>query len=514
MLRQINERLKPYFPVFLWCMLFSYLVYHSLIANGLVNTDDGLWEYSYYKSGSWSLSLGRWFSLYFDRLRFGIQTEPVNALTALACFSAGLIVVFDALAVRMSRKMIFLASSLFLGSVSVCITLSYRFMSPNFAMAFLLAVCAAWVSIKVKKFLAAVIAGGVLLALSLGLYQAYIGCTCLVILGWLMISLCDEKREVKAVFFDMLKGIMTGVAGAAFYYLALTVHLRFFHLELSDYNGANTYSLYNTVKSLGLSIPYTYRTFGRFYLGNMAKINLVKDIYYVVFAIVLLFAIKKIVQLFKVNKIKALLFAVFTGTVPLACGAVFIITTNVAGSLQMMIPMSLCLTVILCVEMSVETWEKKWRWVLGLNLVALLVVLYGSILQIQIDQESMLEGRTSTAMLGERIIDKLDDTGNLEPGLQYCVLGIAAYNNLFSYTRIMDAANAYARVGGWNEDYTCMRRSWQSVFEYLCGFDLEICSSSDYAAMLNNPSVQAMPVFPEEGSIARIGDIVVVKVSE
>ena len=40
-----------------------------------------------------------------------------------------------------------------------------------------------------------------------------------------------------------------------------------------------------------------------------------------------------------------------------------------------------------------------------------------------------------------------------------------------------------------------------------------MCSSTDYGTIAANPEVESMTVFPEEGSIIRIDDIVVIKVS-
>ena len=46
--------LKKYLPVFAGSMLFSVALYYLLMAHQLVNSNDGIWEYSYYKAGRWS----------------------------------------------------------------------------------------------------------------------------------------------------------------------------------------------------------------------------------------------------------------------------------------------------------------------------------------------------------------------------------------------------------------------------------------------------------------------------
>lgn len=98
----------------------------------------------------------------------------------------------------------------------------------------------------------------------------------------------------------------------------------------------------------------------------------------------------------------------------------------------------------------------------------------------------------------------------MDADAQYCVLGSPIGNELYYFSVIAEKANGYAVFGNWNSG---MRRSWQGVFRYLCGINLEMCSSTDYDAIAANPEVESMTVFHDDGSIIRIDDIVVIKVS-
>lgn len=168
-----KSKTKQWLPVFISGLIFAIIIYYMLLSKGLVNSDDGLWEYNYYKAGSWSLSLGRWFWLYLDRLRFGISTEPITSLLALACYSAGIVILLDLFAIKVTDKITYLVMMLFLSSISVSASLSFRFMSTDFGASFLLAMLAAWAIVKINRKWLAVITGGILIALSTGVYQAY-----------------------------------------------------------------------------------------------------------------------------------------------------------------------------------------------------------------------------------------------------------------------------------------------------------------------------------------------------
>ena len=480
-----------------------------LLSKGLVNSDDGLWEYNYYKAGRWSLSLGRWFWLYLDRLRFGVSTEPVTSLMALACYCVGLVIMLDLYDFKVTDKKAFLAAALFMSSISVSVSLSFRFMSVDFGAAFLLAMSAAWAVIKMDKIWSAVIAGGILTALSAGVYQAYVSCTCITLVGYILIILCGDKAESKTVVRYIIKSVLALALGGVLYFLILQLHLTVFHVALSDYNGANTYSLVNAIENLPFNIQNTYRVFSRYYFENYFKLNVLQEykIYWIVLLFTAAFFIKKLVYIARRNVFKALLFVLFIAAIPIASNAVLLITTGVWVSLHMTVAMALCIPILVCVEAK-DCDEKVWPWIWKINLMTLLILLYGNIYQLQIDQEAMWEGQKATTSIAEEIIHKLDETGNLDPDTQYCVLGGPLGNKLFYFSVIAGEANGYALFGNWN---TGMRRSWQGAFRYLCGIDLEMCSLADYNTIASMPEVENMPVFPEEGSITRINGIVVIK---
>lgn len=513
-IRQVKEKIKPYIPLFAGNLIFSIVLYYLLISHQLVNSNDGLWEYNYYKAGKWSLSLGRWFWLYLDRLRFGISTEPLTSLITLTCFSMGIILILDLF--DMKSKTGYLAGMLFLSSTSICISLSYRYMSPTFGVAFLFSVLAAWIVIRLKNSFLSVALAGVLIALSMGLYQAYLGCTCIVLLGYFIYSLYKEDTALRDVLIQVVKAVIAGIIGGILYVAILNIHLNFFHMYLSDYNGANTYSLINTIRKLPDSIVNSYKVFFRFFNGELYRLNVLQGakLNWFAFLIAVIFFVKGFFQIWPRGKFRALLYVVFILAIPAACNVVLLIATAVSMELQMTAPLSLFISILLCIESKIVSAEKLFLWVRRLNLLLLAVILYGNIYQVQIDQTAMQEGQTATVTMAEEITHRLDEEGYLASDLNYCLIGPPAYSDLFPRSRIYQSANAYARFGDWYLDPACARRSWQSVFSNLCGVNLTMCSSGEYSDLGSREEVQNLPVYPQEGFITVINDIVVIKVSE
>lgn len=510
--KQMIKVCKEYVSVFLVELIFGAVTYFLLISNQLVNSNDGLWEYNYYKSGSWSLSLGRWFLPYLDRVRFGISTEPFTSLLTLSCFSAGFIFILDLFELG-KRKISYFAGMLFLSSAAVCVTLSYRFTSPSYGLAFLLNVMAAWVIIKWKNKVASVVVGGGLIAFAMGAYQAYIGSTCMVLVGYFIYALQKEDISFRKVVEDIVKAFLSAFTGGFFYVLILNIHLKIFHISMADYSGANTYSLVNTLKNLLSSFGRAYEVFAR-YFGGYFKTNVLQAVYVyaVVWLVVVLFLIIGFVKTVKFSKKRAVLYLLFVLAIPVASNAVLMVATGAWTSLLMTAPMALCLPVMWCVESKIVVSDKKWY--MALNTLLMVVLLYGNFYQVQIDQEAMLEGKIATTSMADEIIHDLNDYGYLDADLKYCVLGIPAWNDMFKTSVIYEKANQEALFGSWYSDIGCSRRSWQGVFNYLCGTNLQIGTYEEYGMVLGTEQVQTMNKYPNEGYICKIGDIVVIKVSE
>lgn len=512
-IKSIVGKIKEYRCLFLSGLIFGGIIYFLLISNSLVNSNDGLWEYNYYKAGKWSLSLGRWFWLYLDRLRFGISTEPLTSLISLACFSAGFVYIADLFELG-KNKVSYLASMLFLSSNVVCISLSYRFMSPTFGLAFLLSVLAVWVICKWKNKIWGILFAGAFMALSMGLYQAYIGCTCFLFVGYVLFVLRDKGIILKDILKLIGRTLLSAVVGGGLYIGILNLHLKIFHISMSDYNGASSYSVGNMIRNFVGSVQGAYSTFSRFFFENYFKVNVLQEFYlfYVAFSLITVLLMIGLIKVWKISKIRAGIYLIFIFLIPVASNAVLLVATQAWTGLLMTAPMALCFPVFLCLEeRHISAKRSKLQWV---NIALMCLMLYGNVYQVQIDQQAMLEGQIATTTMAEDILHDLNDAGYLDGESEYCFLGVPAANEMFATSVIYEKANTDARFGAWYRDTNCNIRSWQGVFTYLCGSDIKICDAYGYQTAVTDEETANMPVYPQEGYIRKIGDIVIVKVSE
>ncbi|MBR1931715.1 MAG: glucosyltransferase domain-containing protein [Lachnospiraceae bacterium] len=510
--------LRQYTHQLIFFMLFSCIVYFPLMSNRLVNQYDGLWEYSYYKAGKWELSLGRWFWLYLDRLRFNISEDPLTSLITLLCYCIGLVLILDIFGLQ-KKKTGYIAGALFLSNTAVSISLSYRYMSPTFGMAFLWNVLGAWLLIKFEKiWYLAVPVSAICISFGMGCYQANIGCACLLFLSFLMYTIAHDSYSIRQIVKLTAKIAAALFLGALLYILLMKAHLSVFEVDLSSYNGASSYSILNTVKKLPTSLYNAYFLFGFYYKNQYFKTNLLSGrfVYLIPYVLLALLMLTEESRLIKKNYLRALLFVLCAGLIPVACGTVLFIATDTSTSLQMTAPWALALPVLICLLATFDKLQTMFtaKWLMRLNTVVLLIVLYGCIYQVQVDQNAMLEGQIATKTIATEILDKLEDDDLLSATKTYCFVGLPAANPLFTTTDMYRMANTYAKFGAWWTDPACTRRSYESTFKHLIGVNINICSPDEYRRLLAAEEVQNMPIFPDEGCITVIDDIVVVRVSQ
>jgi len=494
-------------------LAFSVFTYSELMVNQLVNNYDGIWEGSYHIAGPWELSLGRWFWFYLSKLRFGIATDPATSIIALMLFVGGILLFADIMEVR-SRIILYVCGAAFICTPLVCISLSYRYMSPTFATAFFLAVLSMWLAVRIKKLWIAIPIGGLTLALSMGSYQAYLGVACVIILAY-FIKLLLSEENIKGCLLKMIAPISSVLVGGILYIILLKIHLAVNKVEMSNYMGADGYSLMNSIKEFPNMFVAMYRAFGLIiqekfcYFNRFAKFYILYLVMAVLVAVFVYFILKRIRK--NIAKIICLLIAI--ALMPAAAFAIQFISTSAPLSLQMTGGFFMVIPALAC-ALPISFEEKTDGKILCGTIATLLFVYsYGGFYQVQADQSAMKEGMTSTTSITDTVIEKMIDLDYLDPEYKYCFIGSAYASPLYTIDYSTDKCNSYALFGNWWGGYNS-QKSWRGVVNDVMGLKLNIVNEQEYNNLQSTVDVVNMPVFPYEGSIILIDDIVVIKVSE
>lgn len=139
------------------------------------------------------------------------------------------------------------------------------------------------------------------------------------------------------------------------------------------------------------------------------------------------------------------------------------------------------------------------------------VVLYGSICQVVIDQNTMYEGRVATETIADMIVDKLLQEDLIQSDYRYVFVGTPVSCLLYSVGPNYAYSNYYALYGAWYLGNNCAK-SWNGVIKNRKGLYLDMVMGPEYEALSSSEMVAGMPQFPDPGSILLEDNIVYVKI--
>lgn len=291
------------------CFAVGMICHAQMYLNGLSNPDAVVSlsnpnGYGSFIPHAWDMSLGRWGLLFAAYAKFGLCSPILTSAITIALFTLGIVALVDRLGIK--RACLRYASSiLFIVSpfVSCCIT--YYYCSNSYALSFLCAVLAACLIGRVGAVgkPVALVGAVVLLAFSLGCYQASLGVFCVAVLLMMIRSLmgdgseslaslardargaegrlscreesrggdaqspcCEEGRSGDsfsakqfAVFFGV--AVVVCAAGAVLYYVLTELSLFVLGIGLSSYGGASSVGAGSILGSLASSAPSAYVAF-------------------------------------------------------------------------------------------------------------------------------------------------------------------------------------------------------------------------------------------------------------
>ena len=129
-----------------------------------------------------------------------------------------------------------------IGSIIVCFptvtsVMMYNYVADGYSIAFFFSTLAAlFMTSEKPRYILSVL----LIALSTGIYQAYITVTIMLVLLKLIDKIIYEKTPFKLILKRSLFMLLTGIAGMAVYAVILKVLLGIFSAELLDYQGINS----------------------------------------------------------------------------------------------------------------------------------------------------------------------------------------------------------------------------------------------------------------------------------
>ncbi len=246
------QRLAPtHKAAFFSCLITGYLVHLYAFTNIIPNCD-GLSRV--FDTQQMTIS-GRWFLHYASALNNFTQMPAVIGLLSLLFLGIAAAFVTDLLAIR-SRVLSGLMGATMAAFPCMGYTFLYMFTASAYCLAILLAVLSVWLA---RRGWGGWAAGVVLLALSMGTYQAYVTMAIALSLLLVLKETLTSGTTFRGTLILGLRLAAYLAAGALLYYGILLVFLRVKDLELLSYLGMDAASSGYPFSSLPRLVMTAYK---------------------------------------------------------------------------------------------------------------------------------------------------------------------------------------------------------------------------------------------------------------
>ncbi|MBE5838017.1 glucosyltransferase domain-containing protein [Butyrivibrio sp.] len=296
--------------------LAGILSYYIFIIDGHGHIDalgEGLY---YYMNADWATMCGRWgvrylLSFFGNIVIPGINVAIYVMCVAISCYLLAELYKIDSVLLQVIMAMAFISSP------TICCQLVFAYLVPVYAFSLLLSVF----SVYYFRFegIKYTIISSIFIFFMMGLYQPYLGMALGTYFVLMVLDFIDEKN-IGSIFIQFFKFILAMLVGCG---LDIIVYKMEMHYRaLQEGSRVAQFSISGILLSLGSSIIEIYGDFAHYFWNG--KLNL-RYYYLFLFIVLLVFAIKCEIRLFRRSKIAAICATVVILALPAAMGVIKIL---------------------------------------------------------------------------------------------------------------------------------------------------------------------------------------------
>ncbi len=487
---------------FISSFLFGLLAYGYVFTNKLLNHDEVTSLFS--KGGT--VTSGRWGLGALDSIFPNYSMPWIYGLITVLLISLAVCVLISMFRVKNRLLQVLLA-----GCVMVFPSLiglfGYMFTSSSFALAFFLAVFAAATVQPLKKWNILFSLG--CLVLSLSIYQSYIS----VAAGLLVLALIQQLLQGEKSGTVLIRGIcyvVFLVLALGIYYLGTQIILRLTGNVLNGYASQNlAFSLSSVLNGIVLAYSSFFRFFSEGFLG-LIPTAFSRGLHGILLGAVLVLLLLHTLSNARKRPDGSVLLILLLIILPLAVNCMYMITTP--ESIHTLVMYGFICVYILAVILadyflSSDSFQcisgvclNIMTAVMALMIAANIYIANQAYLHLQLRYENASAFYTS-------LIADIKLTPGFDADTKLAIIG--NYQQPEYYSEQFEHIHAITGIYGFVPD----SYSKHHFMEYYTGFPIPFASEEEIQQIQASPEFQSMAVYPYYGSLLKIGDILVVKLS-
>lgn len=491
---------------FISVWIFGLIAHAYMFTNKLPNYDDLLGVNGF---GA-TFKVGRWFlwiiGAISHHLNLVFSLPWMNGLITLLTIavSAGLI----ACLLGCKSKL----ANILIGAILVVFpswtgTFFYMFTAHYYGIAVLMAVLSVYLTVRKKH---GFVFGIILLACSMGIYQAYLPFTATLYVVLLITMLFEEKYTYLDIIKKSVFCLCNLIGGVVLYYVCMKMSLAITGQTLNDYKGLGTMGQFD-LSRIDEIIHTIWTNYFCVFLNNNLEIsyNLITKVMYLVLlcASIVMVGIMALWQIKKKNYLKLaetlILFFVYI----IAINSIYIMCSDGVYSLMCYSYSFMVIFPIVLLDRILKIYDTNL--VIGLEYVITCIIFIGVLnychfsngqyLSIQLSYEQAKSYYTA-------MITQIKSAEGYHDTMKVAFKGERIADQTLYRNDVMAPFSMSGRDDALVDAY-----SSAYLLKYYCGFDAEYVSV-DEMSMNTQKEINDMPTYPNDGSIKVIDGVVVVKI--
>lgn len=499
---------------FLSSLIMGFVTHMYYITNHFPNADTNLNPDLYSDLSGWMICIGRWCAGLFDRMSSNFilpWVTGVISILLLSCVAVIIVRMFDI----ENRISIFIVSASIITFPSIMTNLGYIEWGDPFMFSYLFAVLAIYIADVADRFWKLCIAS-IILAISMGIYQSFI-CTSVVLCLLLLLKyLLDSDTKILDIVRQGGKYLFIGVFGSLVYFLMWKVTLFITKLEPADYKGLTDYNNYK-ISEVMRNILESYVFMFKYYFTNEIWHNpaykiVAYFILLVIFAIFLLAILKN--KKIYTDKKKSFAIIIVLLLLPIGYGFIKIIAPKAEVSPLTIENLSLFILMVFLLFEKIDFSNNYLNIMKWCTILCSALIIYSNILTCNIGYVNLqLQYEKSYACM-QRIMNSIYSNGYSEKEIPIYISGNILGNNVDSTVPMQkEYLKGLELVEGDVSIYNTMYAKAAFINTYL-GLNINYPDDNTQKNIELTEEFKKMPVYPKQGSIAEINNVLVVKMSD
>ena len=503
MIAKLKKSILPQWKVcFLSAMAVGLLTHFYKMTNWLPNWDSLVFRYDAQNM----LGLGRWFLPVVCAGSSFYDLPWVASFLALVFHALGAVCICRMFAVRKNITAALIGAAVVSFPV-VTSVLMYNYVADGYALAFCLACLAANCLTEEKpRYGMAVL----LITLSVGIYQAYITVTIMLLLCYLICQTAQKDTNVKKIVAQAVKFLLAGAVGMALYYLVLNALLWVTGIELLDYQGVKSSLSLSGLDLLGSLYVIKHSLFD-FFFDFSSGWRALHVINCAVFAASALFYLCDIVKS-KLSATKLLLLAVWLLLLPIGASVLALINSSVDyHNLMKMGFFVFYLFFLLQYEHTQFKSEKGNHAKLWTIFLVAAALIFNQVLIANISYHKLQIAYEKSFGTLIRIADRIEQTDGAADCNRILVVGHLPQSEAYSADVSLDMTGTTDGFILRADDEIAGQSVFCSALNDYCGKDYQFVSGDEKQALLQQLDENVLGVWPDKHSVVVVDGVIVVK---